>query len=244
MALKVMIHGASGHIGQILLDRISHTDDFELAAAVAHHAEEDILSSLSDYQGPADVLIDFSNHAATRDIMEYCTFRRIPAVIATTGQTEEELALIAEASKTIPVFRSANMSVGIALLQKLVKEAAKVFPDADVEILEAHHNRKLDAPSGTALMLADAVKEVRSDAEYVEGRSGHHARQPQEIGISALRMGNVVGEHEVFLNTGTQMITLRHSAFDRALFADGALEAAKFLAGKPAGLYNMQDMIG
>ena len=136
------------------------------------------------------------------------------------------------------------MSVGVALLARLVKQAAAIFGGCDVEIVEAHHNRKVDAPSGTALMLADAVKSQRPDAEYVYGRSGQHKRQPNEIGIHSLRMGNVVGEHEVIFATDNQTITLKHQAHDRALFAEGALTAAGFLVGQPAGFYHMDDLLG
>ena len=190
-----------------------------------------------------DCIIDFSNHAGTAALLKYATEKNIPAVIATTGHTPEELELITEASKLIPVFRSANMSLGIALLVELAKTAAKTFPDADIEIIEKHHNRKLDAPSGTALLLADAVKEVRKDARFVYGREGQAKREPDEIGIHAIRMGNIIGEHEVIVGTDTQTITLKHEAHSRALFAEGAIAAADFLIGKPAGMYDMKSMI-
>ena len=190
-----------------------------------------------------DCIIDFSNHAGTAALLKYATEKNIPAVIATTGHTPEELELITEASKLIPVFRSANMSLGIALLVELAKTAAKTFPDADIEIIEKHHNRKLDAPSGTALLLADAVKEVRKDARFVYGREGQAKREPDEIGIHAIRMGNIIGEHEVIVGTDTQTITLKHEAHSRALFAEGAIAAADFLIGRPAGMYDMKSMI-
>ena len=190
-----------------------------------------------------DCIIDFSNHAGTAALLKYATEKNIPAVIATTGHTPEELELITEASKLIPVFRSANMSLGIALLVELAKTAAKTFPDADIEIIEKHHNRKLDAPSGTALLLADAVKEVRKDARFVYGREGQAKREPDEIGIHAIRMGNIIGEHEVIVGTDTQTITLKHEAHSRSLFAEGAIVAADFIIGKSAGLYDMHSMV-
>ena len=165
------------------------------------------------------------------------------AVIGTTGHTEEEKALIFAAAKEIPVFYSGNMSLGIAVLCRLAKDAARYFPDADIEIVEAHHNRKVDAPSGTALMLLGAIKEVRPNAWANCGRSGEGKRTKEEIGISALRMGSVVGMHEVILHTGTQQLTLRHEAVTRAMLADGAVDAARFLLGKPAGLYNMESIL-
>lgn len=190
-----------------------------------------------------DCIVDFSNHAGTSALLNYATAHKIPAVIATTGHTEEELAEIRQASKQIPIFYSANMSLGIALLVELAKTTAKTFPNADIEIIEKHHNRKLDAPSGTALLLANAVKEVRTDAQFIYGREGHAKREPQEIGIHAVRMGNIIGEHEVIVGTDTQTITLKHEAHSRALFAEGAIAAAEFLLDKPAGMYDMKRMI-
>ena len=163
---------------------------------------------------------------------------RAAAVIGTTGHTEEEKALIFAAAKEIPVFYSGNMSLGIAVLCRLAKDAARYFPDADIEIVEAHHNRKVDAPSGTALMLLGALKEVRPNAWANCGRSGEGKRTKEEIGISALRMGSVV-----ILHTGTQQLTLRHEAVTRAMLADGAVDAARFLLGKPVGLYNMESIL-
>ncbi len=190
-----------------------------------------------------DCIIDFSHHAGTHALLEFACKRQIPVVLATTGHTEDEKALIDDAAKRIPLFHSANMSLGIALLVELAKMTAKTFPDADIEIIEKHHNRKLDAPSGTALLLANAIKAVREKATFVFGRSGQAKREKEEIGIHAIRMGNVVGEHEVIVGTDTQTITLKHEAHSRSLFAEGALAAAEYLIGKPAGLYDMKTMI-
>ena len=151
--------------------------------------------------------------------------------------------MILDAAKKIPLFHSANMSLGVALLCELAKTAAKTFPDADIEIIEKHHNRKLDAPSGTALLLARAIQEIREKAFFTFGRQGQAKRIPDEIGIHAIRMGNIVGEHEVIVGTDTQTITLKHEAHSRALFAEGAITAAAFLVGKDAGLYDMYSMI-
>ena len=190
-----------------------------------------------------DCIIDFSHHSATRALLEFATARGIPAVIATTGHTDEELAEIDAAAEKIAIFRSANMSLGVALLVELAKLTAKTFPDADIEIIEKHHNRKLDAPSGTALLLANAIRQIRTRAQLVFGRQGQAKRMPDEIGVHAIRMGNIIGEHEVIVGTDTQTITLKHEAHSRALFAEGALAAAEFLIGKPAGLYDMASMI-
>ncbi|MBE6558790.1 MAG: 4-hydroxy-tetrahydrodipicolinate reductase [Ruminococcaceae bacterium] len=190
-----------------------------------------------------DCIIDFTFHTGTPALLDFAVSRHIPTVIATTGHTPEELEAIKEAAKSIPVFHAANMSLGIALLCELAKTTVKAFPDADIEIVETHHNRKLDAPSGTALALADAIRTVREKAFYVFGRHGHAGRTPDEIGIHALRMGNVVGEHKVIVATDSQTITLEHQAHSRALFAEGALAAAAYLVGQPSGLYDMQAMI-
>lgn len=190
-----------------------------------------------------DCIIDFSHHTGTEALLKYATEKGIPAVIATTGHTEEELASIENASKSIPIFHSANMSLGIALLVELAKTAAKSFPDADIEIIEKHHNRKLDAPSGTALLLANEIRQVRENAELVLGRAGQGKRRQEEIGIHAIRMGNIIGEHEVIIGTDSQTITLKHEAHSRSLFAEGAIAAAAFLVGKSAGMYDMKSMV-
>lgn len=241
--MHIIVNGAGGRMGREvcrLLAEQGHT----LAAGVDRSGGEGLYGALRDYTGPADVVIDFSHHEGVEELMDYCVSRGLPLVAATTGYTSEEFARLEEGAKQVPVFQSYNMSIGVALLARLVSQAAAIFQGCDVEIVEAHHNRKADAPSGTALLLADAVKSQRPDAEYVFGRSGQHKRQPNEIGIHALRMGNVVGEHEVIFATDNQTITLKHQAHDRALFAEGALAAAHFVAGQPAGLYHMDHLLG
>ena len=191
----------------------------------------------------ADCIIDFSHHSCTPALLDFAVNYNIPVVLCTTGQTEDELKKVEEAAKIIPVFHSANMSLGVALLIELAKKTAAAMPEAEIEIIEKHHNRKLDAPSGTALMIADAIKEVRENATVNCGRSGHGKRTPEEIGIHAIRMGNIVGEHEVIVGTAAQTITLKHEAHSRALFAEGAIVAADYIIGKPAGLHKMDDMV-
>lgn len=247
--MKLIVTSCTGHMGAIVCELISQGyEGHSLAAKTSRkctaNGVDNCYANLNDYQGEADCLVDFSNHEAIGGIMEYCISRNLPAVIATTGFTDEEKTIILEASKKIPVFQSANMSVGIALLRKLARQAAEMFPDSDIEIIEKHHNRKLDAPSGTALMLADSIKEVRADANYVQGRSGHAKRSPSDIGIHAIRIGNEVGTHEIMYSNGNETITLTHEAENRALFAQGALKAASFLYGKEAGLYTMDDLVG
>ncbi len=190
-----------------------------------------------------DCIVDFSFHAVTPALLDFAAYRRIPVVIATTGHTQSELDAIKRAADSIPVFFSANMSLGVALLVELAKKAAVSMPDADIEIVEIHHNRKLDAPSGTALMLARAVASMRPGSVITTGRSGQGKRSANEIGVQALRLGNIVGTHEVILGTQNQTITLKHEAHSRALFAEGALAAAEFIAPRAPGLYDMNDIV-
>lgn len=242
--MKILINGAAGAMGRELRQLLqAGYAGAEAAALVDARGGEGIYTGFSQVRAEGTVL-DFSFHTATAAAVDYATAHGLPLVVGTTGHTEAERAHILAAADRIPLFYSGNMSLGIAVLCRLVKDAVRFFPQADVEILEAHHNRKADAPSGTALLLADAVKAQRPDAEYVFGRHGQHKRQPNEIGIHSLRMGNVVGEHEVIFSTDSQTITLKHQAHDRALFAEGALTAAAFLVGKPAGLYHMDDLLG
>ena len=241
--MKVIINGIDGAMGTILAGIIRKTDDMEIVAGVTPTGFEGAYLTMDEYQGPADMVIDFSHHDGTKALLDYCVKRNLPVVVCTTGQTDEELEYIAKAAESIPVFKSANMSVGVALVAKVVKEITAKFGDCDIEIVETHHNRKVDAPSGTAIMLADSIREVKPELHYNLGRSGMAKREPDEIGISAVRMGNIVGTHEVMFGTNSQTITVTHQAHDRALFADGAVAAARFLADKPAGLYNMDDLL-
>ncbi len=206
-------------------------------------AQAPVYTSFADVCETPDCIIDFSHHTATPKMLEYAVEKNIPVVLCTTGHDTSELALIHEAAKSIAIFHSANMSLGVALLCELAKITAKTFPDADIEIIEKHHNRKLDAPSGTALLLAREIQKIREKAFFSFGRQGQAKRMPDEIGIHAVRMGNIVGEHEVIVGTDTQTITLKHEAHSRALFAEGAIAAADFIKDKGAGLYDMHSMI-
>ena len=191
-----------------------------------------------------DCIVDFSHHTCVGELLDFAVRNNIPTVVATTGHTEDEIQVIKDAAKKIPVFHSGNMSLGIALLIELAKKTAAAMPEADIEIVETHHNRKIDAPSGTALMIADALCEVRDDASVNLGRSGHGKRTREEIGVHSVRMGNIVGIHEVMVGTENQTITLKHEAHNRALFAEGALAAAEFIIGLDAGLYDMNSLVG
>lgn len=242
--MKVILNGAGGRMGTVLGDLAERTGKFTVAAKVdPYTAGEGFYASLDAFEGEADCVFDFSNHACTPELMDYAVSRKLPVVVATTGHTPQELDCIREAAKTIPVFHSGNMSVGIALLVKLARQTAAMFPDADVEIVERHHNQKVDVPSGTALMLAKAVQQSRPDSQLLVGRHENGKRTKAEIGIHSLRMGNTVGVHEVIVNTGSQIITLKHEAQDRGLFAEGAVMAGSFLIGKQPGLYTMDDIV-
>lgn len=241
--MKIIINGAGGRMGQEICRLASEGyRNSSLAATVDKMGGEGMLSSVNDFCGDADVIIDFSHHTAAPEVAKYAAQRGIALVMATTGHTDEELAAINKASESVPVFMSANMSLGVALLAELAKKTAEVFPDADIEIIEKHHNRKLDAPSGTALMIAKAIETVRKGCKFVYGRCGQQKRETGEIGIHAIRGGNIVGEHEVIVCTETQIITLKHEAQSRSLFAEGAMAAAAFICGKNAGFYDMNDI--
>ena len=243
--MKIILNGAGGRMGaevRRLLE--AGAGGSELVCAVDASGADGMLSSLSEYTGEADLIIDFSHRSATAALTEYAVSRKLPVVVATTGQSEQELEMIRSAAKSVPIFFSANMSIGIAALIRAAKAVAAVYPDADIEIVETHHNRKLDAPSGTALMIANALTDVRPESSFQYGRGGQKKREKNEIGIHAVRMGNIVGTHEVMIGTDTETITLKHEAHSRALFADGAIAAAAFLVTKPAGLYAMSDLVG
>ena len=247
--MKILINGILGFMGKEvrkLCDASYRDSEFFAGVDVfAKGDEENVYPSLEAVANinEVDCIVDFSHHEATPKLLEYAVNKNVPVVLATTGHTDGEIALIREASAKIPVFYSANMSLGIALLVELAKKTAEAMPDAEIEIIEKHHNRKIDAPSGTALMIANAIKEVRPDSYANNGRSGQGKRTKNEIGIHAIRMGNIVGEHEVIVGTENQTITLRHDAHSRALFAEGALAAAAFIADKPAGIYDMKSLV-
>lgn len=238
--MRAVLCGANGAMGQliagILNDEVVGRVSLDGAGGVPRTFRE-----LGRVQ--ADVVIDFSHHSSIADVLSYAKEIGAAAVIGTTGHTAEEKQMIFDAAREIPVFYSGNMSIGIALLCQLTRQTVAQFPDADVEIVEIHHNRKVDAPSGTARMLFEAVKEVRPDAIEHDGRSGECRRERNEVGISSLRMGGIVGVHEVHVCTASQSVTLRHEVYNRAMLAEGGVQAARFMAGKPAGLYKMLDLL-
>ena len=238
--MRAVLCGANGAMGK-LIDGLMPG---EIVGRVSIDGENGVPKTFDELGVvEADLIIDFSHHTAISDVLSYARKIGCGVVVGTTGHTAEEKALIYEAAKELPVFYSGNMSLGIAVLCRLAKEAARYFPDADIEIVEVHHNRKVDAPSGTAHMLFNAIKEVRPEATEHCGRSGEGKREKNEIGVSSLRMGNVVGIHEVHICAGSQTLTLRHEAVTRTMLAEGAVDAARFMVGKPAGLHNMDALV-
>ena len=239
--MRAIVCGANGAMGKLICGILGD----EVVGKVSIDGENGVPKTFAELGNvQADVLIDFSHHTAIGDVMAYAKQNPMAVVVGTTGHTPEEKAIIQEASQILPVFFSGNVSLGIAVLCRLAKQAASYFPDADIEIVEVHHTRKIDAPSGTAHMLFNAIKEVRPNAYENCGRAGEGKRTRDEIGISALRMGNVVGIHEVHICTGTQTLTLKHEACTRAMLAEGAVDAARFMAGKEKGFYNMENILG
>lgn len=239
--MRAVLCGANGAMGK-LIDGILGE---EVVGRVSIDGENGVPKTFAELgKVEADVVIDFSHHTAIKSVLDYAASIGAAVVVGTTGHTPEEKELIYAAAKTLPVFYSGNMSLGIAVLCRLAKQAASYFPDADIEIVEVHHNRKVDAPSGTAHMLFNAIKEVRPNAVEHCGRAGEGKRTPDEIGVSSLRMGSVVGIHEVHICTANQTLTLRHEAGNRGMLAEGAVDAARFICGKSAGIHNMEHLLG
>ena len=239
--MRAVICGANGAMGKLICDILGD----EVVGRVSIDGANGVPKTFAELGAvSADVVVDFSHHTAVADVLAYTKKIGAAAVIGTTGHTPEEKALIYAAAEEIPVFYAGNVSLGIAVLCRLVKQAAAYFPDADIEIVEVHHTRKVDAPSGTAHMLFNAIKEVRPNAYENCGRSGEGKRTRDEIGIHALRLGNVVGIHEVHINTGNQTLVLKHESGSRAMLADGAVAAARFMEGKGKGLYDMESILG
>ena len=238
--MRAVVCGANGAMGKLICAALGDA----VIGKVSIDGENNVPKTFAELgRVEADVVIDFSHHTAVSDVLAYAKMIGSAAVIGTTGHTAEEKAMIFAAAEEIPVFYAGNVSLGIAVLCRLVKQAVSFFPDADVEIVEIHHTRKVDAPSGTAHMLFNAVKAVRPDAVENCGRAGEGKRTKNEVGIHALRMGNVVGIHEVHITTANQSLVLKHESGSRAMLADGAVEAAKFMTGKGKGLYDMESIL-
>ncbi|MDO4312421.1 MAG: 4-hydroxy-tetrahydrodipicolinate reductase [Eubacteriales bacterium] len=249
--VKVLMHGCNGKMGQVISRMVAETEGMELAAGVDRFLGREnpypVFETIDACDVPVDVVIDFSNASAVDGLLEACVKKQLPVVLCTTGLSEEQLQKVKEASEKVAVLRSANMSLGVNLLLKLLQDATKVLAPAgfDIEIVEKHHNQKVDAPSGTAIALADSINETL-DNEYTynyDRSSERKKREKKEIGIVAVRGGNIVGDHEVIYAGEDEVIEFRHTAYSKAIFAKGAVAAAGFLAGKEAGLYDMSDVI-
>lgn len=250
--VKIIMHGCNGHMGQVISDIVEKDPDAEIVAGIdiADQGKNSypVFTDIDACQVEADAIIDFSSAKATDKLLEYSAARQIPVVLCSTGLSQEQLAKVEETSRKVAVLKSANMSLGINTLLKQVQDAARVLAAAgfDMEIVEKHHRLKLDAPSGTALALADSINEAMDNQyHYVYDRSQkREKRDDKEIGISAVRGGTIVGEHEIIFAGQDEVIEFKHTAYSKAIFGKGAVEAAKFLAGKPAGRYDMSDVIG
>lgn len=247
--INVLVNGCNGKMGQEVVNQIEQSSDF---LVLAGFDKEDlgntsfpVYTNLSSITVKPDVIIDFSVPVATLNILEYAKSSSIPVVIATTGLSDQQIKTVEEYSKSIPIFKSANMSYDINLMAKILSQIAPILKDSDIEIIETHHNRKVDAPSGTALLLADTInKSLENSMEYNFDRfSSREKRKPNEIGFSSIRGGNIVGEHTVKFYSPYETFEISHTSYSRSVFAEGALKAAKFIINKPAGLYSMDDLL-
>ena len=244
--VNILICGAGGKMGATLLELLSGDFEAKAVCGVDIHAPENvhipIYKTFVEVKEKVDVIIDFSSPAVLKGELDWAVKNNVPVVLGSTGFSEEQLEYIEECAKKVAIFKTANFSLGVNLLMKLVREAAEVLGDKfDIEIIEKHHNLKADAPSGTALMLAESANV--DSKNYLYGRDKNTGKRGKEIGLHAVRGGTIVGEHEVMFAGEDEIVTLSHSARSKKVFAAGAIKAAKFLAGKPAGKYNMQDII-
>lgn len=249
--IRVIMHGCNGKMGQVITGLMAGDETAKIVAGVDAFGQGTdtypVYKSLAECDIEADVVIDFSAAPAVDGLLDICVERKLPCVLCTTGLSPEQLEKVEEASKKVAILKSANMSLGINMLLKLLKEATGILAPAgfDIEIVEKHHNQKVDAPSGTALALADSInEELDREYTYVYDRSQiREKRSRKEIGISAVRGGTIVGDHDVIFAGTDEVITFSHRAYSKAVFGKGAVQAAKFLAGKPAGMYDMSDVI-
>ena len=249
--VKMIMHGCNGRMGHVIADLVAADDAIEIVAGIDAFGESTysfpVFKALSECNVDADVIVDFSNASAVDGLLDHCAAKGIPVVLCSTGLSEEQLSKVKVTSDKVAILKSANMSVGVNALLKVLKEVSPIFAAAgfDIEIVEKHHNQKLDAPSGTAIALADSINESLSgEYDYVYDRSTRREKRPvKEIGISAVRGGTIVGDHDVIFAGQDEVVTLSHRAYSRAIFGKGAIEAAKFLAGKGPGMYDMSDVL-
>ena len=248
---KMIMHGCNGRMGHMIIDLVKEDENIQVVAGVDAFGENTydfpVFKSLDECNVEADVIVDFTSASAVDGLLEFCVSKKMPVVLCSTGLSQEQLDKVKEASKSVAILKSANMSYGVNALLKILKEVSPLFAAAgfDIEIVEKHHNQKLDAPSGTAMALADSINEsLSNEYEYVYDRSTRREKRPvKEIGISAIRGGTIVGDHDVIFAGKDEVVTLSHRAYSRAVFGKGAIEAAKFLAGKSAGMYDMADVL-
>ncbi len=249
--VRMIMHGCNGKMGQVISKIVKEDENAQIVAGIDKYTgianDYPVFESLSKCDVPADVIIDFSNASAIDELLDYCVEKKVPVVLCTTGLSETQLEKVKTVSEKVAVLKSANMSLGINMLLKLLQDAAKVLAPAgfDIELIEKHHNQKVDAPSGTALALADSINDAL-DNEYVYNYDRSQVRQKREkkeIGIAAVRGGTIVGEHEVIFAGEDEVIEFKHTAYSKAVFGKGAVEAGKFLKGKEPGLYDMKDVI-
>lgn len=249
--IRIIMHGCNGHMGQVISNLVKEDPRTEMVAGIDMADSRDngypVFTNINDCDVEADAMIDFSSFKATEKVLEYCQAKKLPLVLCTTGLADEQLTKMKETSKDVAILKSANMSLGVNTLLKLIQDAAKVLATAgfDMEIVEKHHKLKCDAPSGTALALADSLNEAMDNQyHYVYDRSQvHQPRDEKEIGLSAVRGGTIVGEHDVIFAGPDEVLTFSHTAYSKGVFGKGAVEAAKFLAGKSTGMYDMADVI-
>ncbi|MDE6026150.1 MAG: 4-hydroxy-tetrahydrodipicolinate reductase [Lachnospiraceae bacterium] len=249
---RIIMHGCNGKMGQVITDICKSDSEVDIVAGIDVVDNRDngypVFTDINACDVKADVIIDFAAAPAVDKLIDYAEEKKLPVVLCTTGLSPEQLNKVSIASENVAILKSANMSLGINTLMKLLKDAANVFAPAgyDIEIVEKHHNQKVDAPSGTALALADSINDARNNEfEYVYDRSQvRQKRGAKELGISAVRGGTIVGEHQVIFAGIDEVIEFKHTAYSKSVFAKGAVEAAKFLSGKPAGMYDMADVIG
>ncbi len=249
--VKMIMHGCNGRMGRTIEELVRDDDSIEIVAGIDAFGDcphdFPVFRSLDECSVKADVIVDFSNASAVDGLLNYCAIHRLPVVLCSTGLSEQQLEKVKETSFKVAVLKSANMSVGVNVLMKVLKDISPVLAAAgfDIEIVEKHHNQKLDAPSGTAIALADSINEsLEGEYEYVYDRSARREKRPQkEIGISAVRGGTIVGDHDVIFAGRDEVVTISHRAYSRAIFGKGAIEAAKFLTGKAPGLYDMSEVV-
>ncbi len=249
--VNMIMHGCNGRMGHVIVDLCREYEDVTIVAGVDAFGESNydfpVFRSLAECDVKADVVVDFSSAAAVDGLLDYCAAKELPVVLCSTGLSQEQLDKVKETSAKTAVLRSANMSVGVNVLLKVLKEVSPLFAEAgfDIEIVEKHHNQKLDSPSGTAIALADAINDSLTEKyDYVYDRSQRREKRPvKEIGISAVRGGTIVGDHDVIFAGHDEVVTISHRAYSRAIFGKGAIEAARFLAGKKPGMYDMADVL-